>query len=103
MFEPALKSLRLGGRQVAIASAGDRRFSFDLVDLYHNLSRLIGVDSNAFTPSDVGAIADEMRPGFESNVLRAPAIELIPFEGAVEAYKNLASGQARAKQVLMIS
>jgi len=103
MFEPALKSLRLGGRQVAITSTGDRRVSFDLIDFYHNLSRLIGVDSNAFTPSDVGGIADELRPGFEANALKAPAIELIPFEGAVEAYKKVASGQARAKQVLMIS
>jgi len=98
MFEPALKSLRLGGRQVAITSTGDRRVSFDLIDFYHNLSRLIGVDSNAFTPSDVGAIANELRPGFEANALKAPAIELIPFEGAVEAYKKVASGrQERSK------
>ena len=44
MFEPALRSLRLGGRQVAIASTGERRVSFDLVDFYHNTSRLIGLD-----------------------------------------------------------
>src|SRR5262249_4657787 len=31
MFEPALRSLRLGGRQIAIASVGDRRVSFDLI------------------------------------------------------------------------
>ncbi|MBV8523171.1 MAG: zinc-binding alcohol dehydrogenase family protein, partial [Acetobacteraceae bacterium] len=45
MFEPALKSLRLGGRQVAITSARDPRVSFNLVDFYHNLSRLIGIDT----------------------------------------------------------
>jgi NADPH:quinone reductase len=32
MFEPSLNSLRLGGRQVAIASAGNRRVEFDLID-----------------------------------------------------------------------
>ena len=42
MFESALRSLRIGGRQVAIASTGDGRVSFDLIDFYHNLSRLIG-------------------------------------------------------------
>jgi NADPH:quinone reductase-like Zn-dependent oxidoreductase len=44
MFEPCLKSLRLGGRQVAIASIGDGRVKFRLIDFYHNLLRLIGVD-----------------------------------------------------------
>src|SRR5215468_6188883 len=70
MFEPALRSLRLGGRQVAIASVGERRVSFDLIDFYHNLSRLIGVDSMKFTAGDVGAIADELRPGFETGALK---------------------------------
>jgi NADPH:quinone reductase-like Zn-dependent oxidoreductase len=32
MFEPALKSLRLGGRQVAITSVGRRRVEFDMID-----------------------------------------------------------------------
>jgi NADPH:quinone reductase-like Zn-dependent oxidoreductase len=103
MFEPALRSLRLGGRQVAITSTGDRRVSFDLVDFYHNLSRLIGVDSMKFTPHDVAAIADELRAGFESNVLTAPPVQLVPFENAREAYERTASGQARTKQVLTFS
>jgi NADPH:quinone reductase len=100
MFEPALRSLRLGGRQVAIASTGDRRVSFDLVDFYHNSSQLIGVDSMKFTPGEVAAIADELRSGFEANVLKAPPLQLVPFENAIEAYQRIASGQARAKQVL---
>jgi NADPH:quinone reductase len=100
MFEPALRSLRIGGRQVAIASAGERRVSFDLIDFYHNFSRLMGVDSMKFTPRDVGAIADELRPGFEANVLKAPPLQLVPFENAIEAYERLAGRQAGAKQVL---
>ncbi len=103
MFELALRSLRLGGRQVAITSTGERRVSFDLVDFYHNLSRLIGVDSMKFTPHDVAAIAEELQPGFEANLLKPPAVETVPFEKAVEAYERTASGHGRAKQVLTFS
>jgi NADPH:quinone reductase-like Zn-dependent oxidoreductase len=100
MFEPALRCLRIGGRQVAIASTGDRRVSFDLIDFYHNLSRLIGVDSMKLTPRDVAAIADELRLGFEAGALKPPPLQLVPFENAIEAYERLAGRQARAKQVL---
>jgi len=103
MFEPALRSLRIGGRQVAIASTGDGRVNFDLIDFYHNLSRLIGVDSTKFTPRDVAAIADELRPGFETDALKPPPLQLVPFENATEAYKRIASGLAKAKQVLSFS
>jgi NADPH:quinone reductase-like Zn-dependent oxidoreductase len=103
MFEPALRSMRIGGRQVAIASPGNRRVNFDLVDFYHNLSRLIGVDSMKFTAREVAAIADELRPGFEAGALKAPSLQLVPFENAIEAYERLAGRQARAKQVLTFS
>ena len=103
MFQPALRSLRIAGRQIAITSTGDRRGSFDLIDFYHNLSRLIGVDSMKFTPHDISVIADELRQGFEANVLKTPAIDAVPFENAVEAYERVASGTARARQVLTFS
>jgi NADPH:quinone reductase-like Zn-dependent oxidoreductase len=47
MFEPALKSLAHRGRLVEISSLGDRRVSFDLIDFYHNESRLFGVNTLA--------------------------------------------------------
>jgi NADPH:quinone reductase-like Zn-dependent oxidoreductase len=74
--------------------------SFDLIDFYHNLSRLIGVDSMKLTPRDVAAIAEELRPGFEANLLQAPPIQVVPFENAIEAYDRIAGGQTGAKQVL---
>jgi NADPH:quinone reductase-like Zn-dependent oxidoreductase len=100
MFEPALRSLRYGGRQVAITSTGDPRVSFNLVDFYHNLSRLLGVDSNGLTPRQVAGITDELRRGFEAGALKPPPIEIVPFEKAVDAYSRLAAGQATAKLVL---
>jgi NADPH2:quinone reductase len=100
MFEPALRSLNVGGRQVAISSRGDPRVSFNLMDFYHNSSRLFGVDSYGLTPRQVGEIAAELRPGFETGVLKPPPIEIVPFEKAVEAYSRVAAGLAKAKQVL---
>jgi NADPH:quinone reductase-like Zn-dependent oxidoreductase len=100
LFEPALRSLGFGGRQVAIASAGNPRVSFNLVDFYHNFSRLLGVDSYGLTPQQVAEIADELRAGFETGVLKPPPIEIVPFEKAVDAYSRMAAGQAKAKQVL---
>ncbi len=100
MFEPALRSLRIGGRQVAITSTGERRVCFDLVDFYHNLSRLVGVDSMKFTASDIGAIGNELCAGFESHVLKVPPVKTVLFEKAVEAYERVASGREKEKQVL---
>jgi NADPH:quinone reductase len=100
MFEPALRSLRLGGRQVAIASPGDPRVSFNLIDFYHNLSRLLGVDSFGLTPRQVVEIQEELRLGFETGALKPMPIEIVPFEKAVDAYTLVAAGQANAKQVL---
>jgi hypothetical protein len=88
LFEPALRSLGIGGRQVAISSAGGARVSFSLVDFYHNLSRLIGVDSYGLTPRQVAEIEDELRPGFETGVLKPPPIEIVPFEKALDAYSG---------------
>jgi hypothetical protein len=49
MFESALRCLALHGRHVVISSAGEPRVSFNLVDFYHNFSRLMGVDSFGLT------------------------------------------------------
>ncbi len=103
MFEPSLRSLRRGGRQVVITSTGERRVSFDLVDFYHNSLHLIGVDSVQFTPTDVRKMASALLPGFESNALKPPAIEAVPFAKAIKAYERIAGGQAKAKQVLTFS
>jgi NADPH2:quinone reductase len=100
MFERALRSLRFGGRQVAIASAGDPRVSFSLVDFYHNVSRLLGVDSYGLTSQQVAEIEEELRHGFETGFLKPPPIEIVPFEKAVDVYNRMAGKQAKAKLVL---
>jgi NADPH:quinone reductase-like Zn-dependent oxidoreductase len=100
LFEPALRSLGFGGREVAIASARDPHVSFNLVDFYHNFSRLLGVDSCGLTLRQIAEITNELRPGFETGALKPPPIEIVPFEKAVDAYSRMAAGQTKAKQVL---
>jgi NADPH:quinone reductase len=102
LFEPALRSLAFEGRQVVIASPGDPRVSFNLVDFYHNFSRLLGVDSYGLTTQQVAEIANELQAGFETGALKPQPIEIVPFEKAVDAYTRMAMGQAKAKLVLSL-
>jgi hypothetical protein len=60
-FEPALRSLAHRGRQVEITSAIDRRFSFDLLDFYHNESRLLGVDTRKRDATASAAVLERSR------------------------------------------
>jgi hypothetical protein len=73
------------------------------VDFYHHGLHWIGVDSQHFSPAEVGEIARALPEGFESDALKPPFIETIPFEDAVNAYAKVASGQANLKQVLTFS
>jgi NADPH:quinone reductase-like Zn-dependent oxidoreductase len=85
---------------VAIASARNPRVGFNVIDFYHNFSRLLGVDSYGLTTRQIAEITDELRPGFETGALKPPQIEMVPFEKAVDAYSRMAAGQVKAKQVL---
>lgn len=100
LFEPAMRSLGYGGRHVVIASPGHPQVSFNLVDFYHNFSRLFGIDSYGLTSRQVAEIEDQLRLGFETGALKPAPIEIVPFEQAVNAYSRVAAGQAKAKQVL---
>jgi NADPH2:quinone reductase len=101
LFEPALRCLGRGGRQVAISSANPARVSFSLVDFYHNMSRLIGFDSYGYSARDTGEILDELRGGFESGLLTAPRVRAVPLVDAVASYQDVAGGRAESKIVLI--
>jgi NADPH:quinone reductase len=101
LFEPCLKSLRLGGRQVAITSVGDRRVSFDLLDFYHNKSHLIGVDTLKLSGPEIAGILDALKPGFESGHLKPFDVRTWPLEQGVEAYEAAAKGGS-VKQVILL-
>jgi len=100
MFEPALRSLGFGGRQVAITTTGDGRVSFNLIDFYHNFSRLLGVDTQGLTQREVAEYCDALREGFETRALTPPPIEIVLFDKAMDAYSRVADGRATEKLVL---
>jgi NADPH:quinone reductase-like Zn-dependent oxidoreductase len=101
MFEPCLRSLRVGGRQVAIASLGNGRVEFNLVDFYHGLHRLIGVDTLKLTGPEIAKIMDGLRPGFEGGQLKTPAVRTWPLDQAVKAYEAVEKGDMSNKHVLL--
>jgi NADPH:quinone reductase len=101
LFEQCLKSLRIGGRQIAMASAGERRVSFDLIDFYHNLTSLIGVDSLKLTGHEIVTIMDALKPGFESGALKPFPTRGWEVANAVAAYTAVEKGGGPEKQVLV--
>ncbi len=98
-FEPSLKTLRPGGRQVAIAS-NPPDVSFSLVDFYHGAKRLIGVDSMALRGEEIAGMMEELRRGFEQGWLKAPSVRIWPFASAREALST-AREEPGQKQVLL--
>lgn len=101
LFEPSLKSLRPGGRQIAITSFGERRVSFDLIDFYRNRSRLLGVNTMALSGLETAEILEELRAGFDEGHLVPPEIRTWPLDAAVEAYVASTQGGSRVKHVLI--
>ena len=91
MFEPCLKSLRPGGRQVAITSIGDGRVEFNLVDFYHNLLRL----------SAIAKIMDELRAGFEDGYLRTSPVQSWSLDQAIDAYTAVEKAATLDKHVFL--
>jgi NADPH:quinone reductase len=101
MFEPALQSLAHSGRLLEIASAGDRRVSFDLVDFYHNESKLFGVDTRARDAIASAGLLEALEPFFEQAAFRPPAIDrVIALSDGRAAYEEVDRGQVRGRIVL---
>jgi NADPH:quinone reductase len=100
MFEPALSALGHRGRLVEIASLGDRRVSFDLLDFYRNESQLFGVDTRKRDPIACGALLAELQPQFESGVFIARRIDrIIPLSEGRQAYEEMARGALHGRLV----
>jgi NADPH:quinone reductase-like Zn-dependent oxidoreductase len=99
LFEPCIKSLRKGGRQIAISSK-PTTVSFDLVDFYHGQKTLTGVDTMGLSGPEVTRVMNQLRVGFEEGVLRPPPVQAWPFTDAPRAYEAVAHGQGEKKHVL---
>ena len=102
LFEPVLNSLRKGGRQIAIAS-NPQVVSFNLVDFYHGMKHLVGVDTMGLGGEAIVAILEGLAVGFDEGALTPPAIQTWPFAQAVAAYEAVAKGGAPVKHVLVMT
>ena len=101
MFEPALKALAHRGRQLEIASAVDRRVSFDLIDFYHNESQLFGVDTRARNAIASAALLEALMPFFEQDTFKPPSIDqVVALADGRTAYEEVDNGQVRGRIVL---
>jgi NADPH:quinone reductase-like Zn-dependent oxidoreductase len=101
MFEPSLKSLRRGGRQVAITSTGSGRVEFNLVDFYHNLQRLIGVDTIKLTDREIANIMNHLRVVFEEGYLRPLPVQTWTLDQGIDAYEAVEKGAKSTKHILL--
>jgi len=101
MFEPCLQSLRVGGRQVAIASIGSGRVEFNLVDFYHRSQRLIGVDTIKLTGPQIAKIMDDLRAGFEEGQLKTSALQTWSLDKAIDGYDAVRNGNGTSKHVIL--
>jgi len=105
LFEKCLASLARRGRQVAIASGPERRVAFDLIDFYHNESRLFGVDSLKLTFEETGAILRALSSGLAAGLYPSPStdepVRVFPLEQGVQVYRDVAEGRIRQKAVLV--
>jgi NADPH2:quinone reductase len=101
LFEPALRSLRFGGRMVGIFSAPEPRFEFSPAEIYNRQLHLTGLASVFMDGADVARIFDQLRPLFDRGLLAPPAVKTWPLENAAKAYQAVLDGSAGIKQVLL--
>ncbi len=99
LFEPMLKSLRPGGRQVSIARGSRPRVEFNLRDFFHNRTTLHGVDTSELSGERVAEILQVLSSGFEEGTLSAPETWEASLERAVDSYQAVVRG-ARERQIL---
>jgi NADPH:quinone reductase len=101
MFEKCLSALAWHGRQVAISSSPEPRVSFNLVNFYHNESRLLGVDSLKLSFEETAEILRRLTPGIESGIFPPPRVETFPLEEGPQLYRDIAESKIKRKPILV--
>jgi NADPH2:quinone reductase len=101
LFQPALRSLRFGGRMLGIFSAPEPQAGFPVAEIYNRQLHVTGLASVFMDGADVAHIFDQLRPLFDRGFLVPPAVKTWPLENAAEAYQTVLDGSAGIKQVLL--
>jgi NADPH:quinone reductase len=100
LFEPALRSVRFGGRMIGLISH-EPRVEFDLAEFYAREVQLSSLASLFTDATHIAGVFDQLRPLFESGVLTPPAIRTWPLRSSAQAYQAVLDGSAGIKQVLL--
>ncbi|QXE33852.1 zinc-binding alcohol dehydrogenase family protein [Streptomyces sp. GMY02] len=91
--QAALASLAHGGRLVVISAVGTRTVEIDLVDLYHNETRILGCNSLCLDAAQSGARLESITPYFESGQFRPlPITDRYPLDNGTDAYLAVEKG-----------
>jgi NADPH:quinone reductase len=101
MFEKCLAAVVWRGRQLAISSSSEPRASFNLLDFYHNESRLLCVDSLKPSFEETADILRQRTPGIEAGQFQPPRVETFSLEEGPELYRDIAASRIKAKPILM--
>ena len=101
LFEQCLSALAWRGRQVAISSSPEPRVSFNLVDFYHNESRLFGVDSLKLSFEETGEILRRLTPGIEAGTFPPPPVETFRLDEGPRLYRDVAESKIKTKPILV--
>jgi len=99
LFEPAVKSLRFGGRLTGLHS--HERVEFDPSEIYDHDRHVTGLASVFIDGPDGAKIFDQLAPLFDRGLLTPPATKTWPLENSVEAYQRVKDGAHGIKQVLL--
>ena len=99
LFEPAVKSLRFGGRMTGIHS--HERADFDPSEIYDHERHVTGLASVFIDGADGAHIFDQLAPLFDRGLLTPPATKTWPLENSVTAYQRVQDGAHGIKQVLL--
>jgi NADPH:quinone reductase len=103
LFRPCLRTLRVGGRQIAIANTAgpDAEVHLNLTDFYHNQLHLNGVDTQKLKGPQIAGLMNRLREGFEGGFLQVSQPEPNGLDKAFEAYTKVSEKKSRTKQVLV--
>jgi NADPH:quinone reductase len=103
LFEPCIRSLRIGGRQIAIASAPNHRVQFDLLSFVRRRTLLLGVSTIDMSGVEVANLLNELRPALEEGHLRPPKFQTHSFDNAIAVYIAVANKTSQDQQILTLS
>jgi NADPH:quinone reductase len=91
----ALAALARRGRLVVISAVGSPTVEINLLDLYHNETRILGIDSTKLTLVDSAQRLQQMAPYFESGEFRPlPIATTYSLDDAAAAYQAVADHTA---------